>query len=451
MMTASDFRALPRKTQLDLLKHLSNDEAASMFYDWSFWARENQLQPGGLGKNGKDIWFIQAGRGFGKNRTGAEWIIDKVQNDGYRHVSLIGAAADEVRDYMIEGESGILAWSPPWFMPEYIPSKKLIVWPNGAKARIFYGTEPEKSRGSQSDLIWGDELCKWKYPDDTYSNVMFGHRLGRMPLALFTSTPKPIPLVKKLVKDPRCIITRGTTYDNMANLAPTFISQVIKEYEGTRLGRQELNGEILDDNPNALFKRVWIDGCRIKPDQMPTLSRIIIPVDPAVSNDEDSDEHGIIPVGMGPAPRADVVQHPDMIHYYVLDDATMRGTPREWGAKAVDRYRFWNADRIVAEVNQGGDLVEENIRNIDRNVPYSKVWASRGKVIRAEPISTLYEQGRVHHVGSFASLEDELCEWIPGMKSPNRLDSLVWGITFMTDTGQSGVVSRTLQPTGSLM
>lgn len=445
MITANEFRKLPKAEQTDLLKHLTLAEAEQMYYDWSFWARPNQLQPEGLGKDGKDIWLIQAGRGYGKNRAGSGWVIDKVRNCGYGHVSLVGAAADEVREYMIEGESGILTCSPPWFKPEYVPSKKLLIWPNGAKAHIFYGTEPEKSRGSQSDIIWGDELCKWKYPEDTYSNIMFGHRLGRMPLCLFTTTPKPIPLIRKLSKDPRCIITRGTTYENMDNLAQTFITQVIREYEGTRLGRQELNGEILDDNPNALFKRVWIDRDRITPDKMPALQRVVIPIDPAVTGNEESDETGIVPAGVGQCPKIDNVMNADLPHYYVLDDATMRGSPLEWGSRAVDRYRFWRADRIVAEVNNGGELVENNIRNIDRNVPYSPVWASRGKVIRAEPISTLYEQGRVHHVGFFPALEDELCEWIPGMKSPNRLDAMVWGITALMDkTG----IARPITTTG---
>ena len=434
MITAETFRALPRKEQTDLLKQLTDAEAMTLLYDWSFWARPDQIQPSQLGVNGKFIWMPLAGRGWGKTRTGAEWVIEKVQA-GYTRISLVGAAADEVRDVMIEGESGILACSPPWFMPEYIPSKKLIIWPSGARASIYYGTEPEKSRGAQSDLVWMDELCKYQYPQETYDNIMFGLRLGDNPLCLITTTPKPIQIIRELSKDERCVVTRGKTTDNVRNLAKPFIDSIIRKYDGTRLGRQELDGEILDDNPYALWKRSNIDRTRIKPEQMPDLRRIIIPIDPAVTSNEGSDDTGIIPVGEGRAPDIENVQNPDLTHYYVLEDVTLKGTPLEWGASAVDRYRYWRADKIIAEVNNGGDLVEANIRNIDRSVPYDKVHASRGKYVRAEPIAALYEQGRVHHVGFFPSLEDELCEWVPGEKSPNRLDSLVWGISYMSEKG----------------
>lgn len=438
-LTADDFRKLPKTEQIDLLKHLTESEAMTILYDWPFWARQDQIQPDGLGKDGRFIWMTLAGRGWGKTRTGAEWVIDKVMNHGYRRVSLVGAAADEVRDIMIEGESGIISSSPPWFMPEHIPSKKLIVWPNGARASVYYGTEPEKSRGAQSDLVWMDELCKYQYPQETYDNIMFGLRLGDNPLCLITTTPKPIQIIRERVKDDRCIVTRGKTTDNERNLARPFIDSVIRKYAGTRLGRQELDGEILDDNPYALWKRTNIDATRIQPGQMPDLRRIIIPIDPAVTSNESSDDTGLIPVGEGRAPDIPNVQNPDLTHYYVLEDATLKGTPLEWGAAAVDRFKYWRADKIIAEVNNGGDLVEANIRNIDRGVPYDKVHASRGKYVRAEPIAALYEQGRVHHVGFFPSLEDELCEWVPGEKSPNRLDSLVWGISYMSEKESSSI------------
>lgn len=439
MITADDFRKLSNDEQIDLLQQLSEKEAQALFYDWSFWARNDQLAPEGLGKMGRFIWMVLAGRGWGKTRTAAEWFIENIQNHGYRHGSLVGAAADEVRDIMIEGESGILACSPPWFYPEYVPSKKLITWPNGARTNIYYGTEPEKSRGAQSDIVWMDEACKWQYPEDTFDNIIFGCRLGNNPLCMITTTPKPIKLIKDLSKDERCIVTRGKTTDNVHNLAKPFVDSIIRKYQGTRLGRQELDGEILDDNPNALWKRGNIDAHRIRPEQMPDLRRIIIPIDPAVTDNEGSDDTGIIPAGEGRAPAIENVMNPDLTHYYVLDDATLKGSPLSWGSRAIDRYRYWRADKIIAEVNNGGDLVRENLRNIDRNIPYDDVHASRGKYVRAEPVSSLYEQGRVHHVGFFPSLEDELCEWQPGEKSPNRLDSLVWGISYMAGVGDCSV------------
>lgn len=431
-VTVEHLRALPALEREDLIDRLNEDEAKSLFYDWPFWARPLQLEPEGLGKLGKFIWMYLAGRGTGKTRTFAEWVIEKAQH-GYRRISLVGAAADEVRDIMIEGESGIMSCSPPWFYPDYEPSKKRITWPNGAIASIFYGTEPEKARGAQSDLIWGDELCKWKYPEETYDNLMLGLRLGPNPLCGISTTPKPIPIIKRLVKDENAIVIRESTYANIDNLATAFIKTIIKKYEGTRLGRQELEAHILDDNPNALWKRGWIDTTRIRFRDMPALTRIVIPIDPAVTAKETSDDTGIIPVGEGPAPAVDGVRNTDMQHYYVLDDFTLKGSPLEWAQRAITAYRKHSADRIIGETNNGGDLVESNLRNVDKNIPYAGVHASRGKQTRAEPVSALYEQGRVHHVGLFSELEDELCEheFLPNQPSPNRLDALVWGISYL--------------------
>lgn len=435
MINAEQFRKLPDADKKELFDSLSEEQAIAIYYDWEFWARETQLQPKGLGESGRFIWLYLAGRGTGKTRTFSEWIIDGVQNKGYRHISLVGAAADEVRDIMILGESGIMAYSPPWFKPRYVPSNKLIVWPNGAEAHIFYGTEPEKSRGAQSDMIWCDEICKWQYPDETFDNIMMGLRLGNNPVCGISTTPKPIKLIKELVKDDRCIVVKEGTHANKDNLAPAFISTVLKKYEGTRLGRQELNGEILDDNPNALWIRRWIDEYRITKEQMPDLRRVVIPIDPAVTSNENSDDTGIIPCGEGAAPNIPNVKNPDLMHYYILDDATMKGTPLAWGARAIDRYRFYRADKIIGETNNGGDLIESNLRNIDRNISYAKVHASRGKYTRAEPIAALYEQGRVHHVGFFPALEDELCEYefTSNEPSPNRLDSMVWGVSYLAE------------------
>jgi len=433
MITADSFRKLPEADQIKLLNQLTESEAESLYYDWSFWARPDQRLPEGLGKDGKFIWMVLTGRGWGKTRTATETTIDAV-NRGYKYLSLVGATAEEVRDVMIEGESGLLAHSPPWNKPEYIPSLKTIIWKNGARANIYYGTEPEKSRGAQSDFVWMDELCKYKYPEDTYDNLMFGCRLGKNPIVMITTTPKPTKLIKQISKDDRCIITRGSTKDNFRNLAPVFISSIVRKYEGTRLGRQELNGEILDDNPNALWNRAKdIDAHRIKPEDMPVLKRIVVSVDPSGSSSETSDECGIISCGVGAAPKLPGVMNSDLTHFYIVDDASLRGKPLQWGQEVVDRYNSLRADRIVAEINYGGEMVESNIKTIDKNVPYSSVWASRSKYIRAEPISTLYEQGRVHHVGFYPELEDELSEWTPGAKSPNRLDAMVWGVTFLVE------------------
>ena len=429
--TASNFRLLPVSDRIELIDSMNEREAKTLYYDWRFWARPEQVEPKGLGAIGRFIWFSKSGRGAGKTRQFAEWVIEKVRDHGYRYISLVGAASDEVRTIMIEGESGILNCSPPWFMPDYEPSKKRVTWPNGAVAQIYYGSEPDKARGAQSDLVWCDELAKWKYPEDTFDNVLLGLRLGKNPLCGVSTTPRPTKFIKELVRRPEVIVTEGKTMDNIDNLAPPFIQTVIRKYVGTRLGLQELDGRLLDDNQNALWKRQWIDATRIKYNDLPQLWRVVVPIDPAVTSTETSDEIGIVPTGEGPPPAIHGVRFPDMPHYYILDDFSLKGTPLEWGSKAITAYHHWKADRIIGETNNGGDLIESNLKNIDRNIPYAGVHASRGKVTRAEPISALYEQGRVHHVGTFGDLEDEQCEWEPGMPSPSRLDSVVWGISWL--------------------
>jgi phage terminase large subunit-like protein len=332
---------------------------------------------------------------------------------------------------MIEGESGILNCSPPWFKPEYMPSKKQLIWPNGAKAQIFYGSEPDKARGAQSDLIWADEVAKWQYQQDTFDNLLLGLRLGTSPLCGVSSTPKPTKFIKDLVARKDTIVTGGSTFDNFNNLAQTFIDVILEKYKGTRLERQEIYAQILDDNPNALWRRDWIDAFRV--DKYPDLYRVIVAIDPAASHDEEtSAENGIVIVGEGPAPDGKT----DKKHYYVIDDMSLIATPDQWARQAIVGYHKYKADRIIAEKNQGGDMVEATLKNVNRDIRVKMVWASRGKVTRAEPISALYEQGRVHHVGTFGSLEDQMCEWQPDMPSPDRMDALVWGITsLMEDSG----------------
>lgn len=348
-------------------------------------------------------------------RVGAQSIL-AWKNMGYNRFALIAETPADARDVMIEGNSGILAISPPWDKPLYESTKRRLTWNNGAVAIIFSGANPEQLRGPQHDKAWCDEIFAWQYPQETWDMLMFGLRLGDNPQSVVTSTPRPMPLIKTLRADKGTYITQGSTYENKANLAPKFFAEILNKYEGSRLGRQELYAEILDDNPNALWSRIDIDACRVQ--SVPPLKRIVVAIDPATTSKEKSDDTGIIVAGIG-----------EDNHWYVLEDRSTKATPQVWGTIAIDAYYKWNADRLVAEVNQGGDMVEHTIRSIDANISFKKVHATKGKYTRAEPISALYEQHRVHHVGSLAKLEDQMCEWIPGMPSPDRVDACVWAIT----------------------
>jgi len=330
---------------------------------------------------------------------------------------------------MIEGESGILAKSPPWNRPRYIANKNRLEWANGAVALCITGEEPDRFRGKQCDTFWADELAAWRYVEDSWPMLQMGFRLGTKPQGLVTTTPRPIKIVKELLAREDVAVTRGSTYDNRSNLAKAFFEQVVRQYEGTRLGRQELYAEVLDDNPGSLWNRTQLDDLRVK--ACPELARIVVAIDPAVSANEHSDETGIVVAGIGR----------DGIGY-VLEDLSGIYTPNEWGNKAVGAYHRWRADRIVAEVNNGGDLVQANIRTADSNVSYREVRATRGKALRAEPISALYEQSRIRHVGMHAKLEDQMCDWNPAAskRSPDRVDALVWALTdLMLGPVQSGV------------
>jgi phage terminase large subunit-like protein len=375
-------------------------------YTWDIVARPKQRLP----VEPFFVWLILAGRGFGKTRTGAETVRKWVQTNAI--VNMIGATVDDARDIMIEGESGILAICPEDERPNYVVSKRRLEWPNGAVSLIFTADEPERLRGKQAMKIWADELAAWRYPD-AWSQAMMGLRLGTNPQAVVTTTPRPTKAIKDLMNDPRNVVTTGTTYENKSNLAQGYFDYVIKKYEGTRLGRQELNAELLSDNPGALWKRDMIDASRVI--KAPDLERVIVGVDPTASS--NGDEAGIITCG---------VLGDD---YYTLSDDSTHGSPKAWASAAVTAFHKYQANCIVAEKNNGGEMVEAVIKQVDPNVPVSLVWASRGKATRAEPVSTLAEQGRDHHVGSFIELEDELCTWSPGASSPNRLDAKVWAIT----------------------
>lgn len=421
--TAERIALLPPEERKSLLKGYSKDELKHLEYDWDFWARGNQKTPEGQWIT----WLLLAGRGYGKTRVGSQQIV-KWKNEGYKRFSLMAKTPAEARDVMINGESGILACSPPWDMPLYEPSKRSLTWANGAIALIYSGENPDQSRGSQCEKAWVDELAKYRYPEAALDNVMLGLRLGDNPQIVITTTPRPIKVIKELLKAKSTVVTRGSTYDNIGNLANAFIQTVIAKYENTRLGKQELYAEILDDNPNALWKRKTIEDSRVN--TIPDLIRIVIGVDPAVTSGETSDDTGIIAAGK------DVKGHG-----YVLDDKTLKASPAEWAKEAVRAYYRWKADRIIGETNNGGDMIEFVIRSVDRNVSYRKVTATRGKLIRAEPIAALYEQGRIHHVGYFSELEDQMCEWQPGEKSPNNMDAAVWALTELFEKENLGPVN----------
>jgi phage terminase large subunit-like protein len=418
---------LNEQERQDVLSGLKPEILASLKYNWEFWARPNQLEPPG----DWTTWLILAGRGFGKTRTGAETIRKWVCGDTplskgrCSRIALVAETAPDARDVMVEGPAGLLDCHPKDFRPQYFPSKRSVVWPNGAQAILFNAVEPDQLRGPQFDAAWCDELAKWRYAGETWDQLQFGLRLGTHPRQIVTTTPRPIKTIRKLMADANCIVTRGRTFDNVANLAAPTLRQLEERYGGTRLGRQELEGEILDDIPGAMWNREMIDDGRVQ-ERPDTLTRVVVAVDPAASAHEESDETGI--VGVGASPNAD-----GFTHGYVLADRSVRGSPEEWARRAVQLYRELDADRIVAEKNNGGDMVEAVIRSIDRSVPITLVHASRGKAVRAEPISSLYEQGRVHHVGRFDKLEDQMCEFTHDINrdegSPDRVDALVWGLT----------------------
>ena len=412
--SASWIALQPPEMRLELLTKLTQSEIEALYYDWSFWARDKQRLPDA----DFFIWLILAGRGFGKTRTGAETVREWVKEN--RYVNLIGATADDARDIMIEGESGILAVCPTTERPVYVASKRRLEWPNGAISLIFTADEPERLRGKQHYKIWADELGSWRYPE-AWEQAMLGLRLGRKPQGIVTTTPKPTKLILELINDPRNVVTTGTTYENRANLAQGFFDYVIKKYEGTRLGRQELNAELLTDSPGALWKRENLDSSRVT--KAPDLSRVVVGVDPSATS--TGDEAGIVTCGIAGD------------QYYTLADDSVQGSPDTWARAAVTAYYRFMADCIVAEKNNGGEMVESVIRQVDPNVNVKLVWASRGKATRAEPIAAISEQGRDHHVGVFAQLEDELCMWVPGDASPNRLDAKVWAMTSLLETGTS--------------
>lgn len=401
---------------------------------WWKMARDEQLPPD-LEESGKNYWLVMAGRGWGKTRVGAEWTRWKANDMPGSLGALVAKDPGEARDVMIEGQSGLLACCPEFDRPQYNPSLKRITWRNGTRATIFSSEEFEELRGPQHHWLWGDEPAKWNASSETWEQAQFGLRLGANPEACLTTTPRPIKLIKELVKDPLTHLTSGTTYENKANLSPVYKS-IIRKFEGTRLGRQELEAALLDDQPGALWTSFLIEQHRVPTAPYEQFNRIVIGVDPSAGS-ADSDELGA-EAGIVACARA-LNQHG-----YVLGDATVRGRPEEWARAAVNLYRFWKADSIIAEANNGGQMVESVIRNVDASVPVKLVHASRGKITRAEPISALYGLGIIHHVGLFPELEDQMTTYDPlligaKMPSPDRMDALVWAVTELFPDGTEGM------------
>lgn len=387
---------------------------------WRSKALPHQVEPEG---DWWTIWAMIAGRGAGKTRAGAEWVLEQIAS-GRRRLALIAPTAADARDVMVEGESGIIACAPAWNRPTYEPSKRRLTWSNGAIATTYSAEESQRLRGPQHDAAWCDELAAWTDAQATWDMLAFGLRLGVRPRIMVTTTPKPTKLVRDIIaREGRDVaITRASTFANSANLAPSFLETVERQYGGTRLGRQELDGELLTDTPGALWSLAMIEDARIRREELPEMRRVVISIDPAATSGEDADETGIIVAGLGVDGKG-----------YVLEDRSGRYTPTEWAREAVAAYHRHQADRLVAEVNNGGEMVENTIRVVDPNVAFKAVHASRGKATRAEPISALYEQSRVRHAGAFPLLETQMSEFTPGGMagggSPDRMDALVWAIT----------------------
>jgi predicted phage terminase large subunit-like protein len=412
-------------------------------YDWSVHGRDDQLAPVFAKGGGRwHTWLVLGGRGSGKTRTGAEWVRAQVEFDlpladrRSHRIALIGDTIAQVRSVMIEGVSGLLSVYPPDQRPKLEVSRNQLVWPNGAIAQMFAADDPDSLRGPQFDAAWCDELCKWRTPDYAWDTLQFAMRLGRWPQCVVTTTPRAIPLLKKMMEDHATATTRSRTADNARFLSPAFLAEMERRYGDTLIGRQELEGEIVEERLTGLWKRSWIEQGRLA--TRPELVRIVVAVDPPVTSTAGSDSCGIIVAGLGIDKRA-----------YVIGDRTVQGRePTVWAKAAVAAYHDTEADAVVVETNQGGDLLVQMFKSIDARVPVRKVYASRGKYARAEPVSTLYGEGRVAHVGEFAELEKQMCDFaadgLAHGKSPDRLDALVWAITELMLTNRAEPKMRSM-------
>lgn len=409
------------------LTGLDPAELDFLLHDWLVLGRDDQLPPAAA-DNGQpwSTWLVLGGRGAGKTRAGAEWVRALAlgrapfTDEPVGRIALVGETIHDVRSVMIEGVSGLLAIHPRRERPTFQPSRGLLAWPNGAIAQVFSAEDPDSLRGPQFGAAWADEIAKWRQGEATWDMLQLALRLGKAPRAVATTTPRPVPLLRRLLTDPTVAVTRSRTSDNQQNLAPAFVARMKRRFGGTALGRQELDGELVEDVAGALWRREWIESNRVR--AAPELGRIVVAVDPPVTATASSDACGIVVAGQAVDRRG-----------YVLADRSIAGrTPDVWAAAAVAAWRDFAADAVVAEVNQGGDLVEGVLKQVDRRVPVRKVRATRGKWVRAEPVAALYAEGRVFHAGRFAELEDEMCSFGAcggSGRSPDRMDALVWALT----------------------
>jgi phage terminase large subunit-like protein len=436
MSKASDSRAayllsLAARKRKALLAPMSERQKYALRTHWQLWAHQGQLPPAGEWL----AWLILAGRGFGKTRAGAEWVRAVAERDPGARIALVAASLGEARSVMVEGESGLLAIAPRGQRPRFLPSTRQLLWSNGAQATLFSAGEPESLRGPQHSHAWCDEIAKWDNgggkADRAWDNLMLGLRLGACPQAVATTTPRAVSLLTRLLAHPEVVTTRGRTYDNKANLPPRFISAVKRDYGRSLLGRQELDGELIEDLPGALWTRALLEGAREPGPSSPAV-RVVVGVDPPASSGGDA--CGIVVCALGQ----------DGIGRVLADCSVAKPSPERWARAVAQAAKVWNADRVVAEANQGGEMVASVLRAADITLPLRLVHASRGKTARAEPVAALYEGGRVRHAGLFPKLEDELCGLISGGgyqgpgRSPDRADALVWALSELM-LGRRGV------------
>ncbi|MGB2659948.1 MAG: terminase family protein [Pseudolabrys sp.] len=405
--------------------------------EFETFAHDHQRPPR-LANSGQDwtTWLALGGRGAGKTRAGAEWVRRTALADSHARIALVGEGEHETREVMVEGISGLLAVHRQAERPLWIPARRRLEWPNGAVAQLFSAEDPEGLRGPQFSAAWCDELAKWRQAEATFDMLQFGLRLGERPRQVITTTPRPIALLKRLMADPRIAITRAGTAANAYNLAPAFLETVLSRYGGTQLGRQEIDGEIIEQRNDALWSRAQLELCRVV--AAPALTRIVVAVDPPGSAARSAGACGLVAAGLSE----------DGSVYVLADDSATGLSPQGWALKAIALWRRLNADALVAEVNFGGDMVRAVIGAADRSVPVMTVRATRGKYLRAEPVAQLYEQGRVKHVGAFPALEDEMCDFgLDGLssgRSPDRLDALVWAVTALSFGAKTEPRVRTL-------
>ncbi|QUS42362.1 ATP-binding protein [Tardiphaga alba] len=394
---------------------------------WDVFAHDHQIPPERTASGEAWLtWLLIGGRGAGKTRAGAEWIraqalgLPPLADRKAGRIALVGETEHDVREVMIEGVSGILSVHQRGERPVWTPSRRRLQWHNGAIAEVFSAEDPDSLRGPQFHCAWSDEMAKWRQAEAAFDMLQFGLRLGDHPRQIITTTPRPGALLKRLMADPGTVITHAATLANAYHLAPNFLQNVLRRYAGTRLGRQELNGEIIDDRPDALWSRTLLEQCRVS--GAPSLQRIVVAVDPPATSGKRADACGIVAAGIAESGAV----------YVLADESVAHATPTMWANKAIALWRRLQADALVVEVNQGGDMVRTVINEIDAGVPVTSVRANRNKWLRAEPVATLYEQGRVRHVGGFAELEDEMCDFastgLSSGKSPDRLDALVWAV-----------------------